>query len=402
MNHQLRLTLQDVRDSIRTQPGRFGLILTAISVGIFSLTILITILSGLKEHSEQIIQGLGANVVGILSQEQTEQAPRGYLTAEHAALLSNNLPATTVTTVRRYSVSTLGTARVLTLVATDESLAKVRQWRLHAGRFLDQRDMRYRERNAVVSKHVSELWDWEVGNVILLGNLAFNIVGVVAVTGGTLDTEIADSGLILGERVVFIPRTLAPYWLNSDQRPPPGVDAIFLRAESSLALPRVLATSRRLLEQPGEWPGPISWVTPDSLIRGVRKLRDTIAMTVGGVSLLSLVLGGTVLMSMMVANIRDRVAEIGLRLALGAARHEIALLFVVEAAVVTAMAGVVGTLGAHLIMFLLRQYIPVPVAFSAASWFIPLAIAMLVGIVSAYFPARSAAKIEPAQALRGG
>lgn len=125
-------------------------------------------------------------------------------------------------------------------------------------------------------------------------------------------------------------------------------------------------------------------------------------MTVGGVSLLSLVLGGTVLMSMMVANIRDRVAEIGLRLALGAARHEIALLFVVEAAVVTAIAGVVGTLGAHLIMFLLRQYIPVPVAFGAASWFIPLAIAMLVGIVSAYFPARSAAKIEPAQALREG
>lgn len=402
MNHKLRLTLQDVRDSIRTQPGRFGLILTAISVGIFSLTILITILSGLKEHSEQIIQGLGVNVVGILSQEQKEQTRRWYLTAEHAALLSNNLPATTVTTVRRYSVSTLGTARVLTLVATDESLAHVRQWRLHAGRFLDQRDMRYRERNAVVSKHVSELWDWEVGNVILLGNLAFNIVGVVAVAGGALDTEIADSGLILGERVVFVPRTIEPYWLNSEQRPPHGVDAIFLRAGSSLDLPRVLATSRRLLEQPDERTGPVSWVTPDSLIRGVRKLRDTIAMTVGGVSLLSLVLGGTVLMSMMVANIRDRVAEIGLRLALGAARREIALLFVVEAAVVTAMAGVVGTVGAHLIMFLLRQYIPVPVAFSAASWFVPLAIAMLVGIVSAYLPARSAAKIEPAQALRGG
>jgi putative ABC transport system permease protein len=402
MNHKLRLTLQDVRDSIRTQPGRFGLILTAISVGIFSLTILITILSGLREHSEQIIQGLGINVVGILRQEQAEQTPRWYLTEEHAVLLSSNLPATTVTTVRRFSVSTLGTARVLTLVATDESLAEVRQWRLHAGRFLDQRDMRDRERNAVISKHVSELWNWEVGNVVLLGNLAFNIVGVVVVAGGALDTEIADSGLILGERVVFVPRTLEPYWLNSEQRPLHGVDAIFLRAGSSLALPRVLATSRRLLEQPGERTGPVSWVTPDSLIRGVRKLRDTIAMTVGGVSLLSLVLGGTVLMSMMVANIRDRVAEIGLRLALGAARHEIALLFVVEAAVVTAMAGVVGTLGAHLIMFLLRQYIPVPVAFSAASWFIPLAIAMLVGIVSAYLPARSAAKIEPAQALREG
>jgi len=402
MNHNLQLTLQDVRDSIRTQPGRFGLILTAISVGIFSLTILITILSGLRDHSDQIIQGLGINVVGILGQELTEQTTGGHLTEEHAALLSDNLSATTVTTVRSFSVFTLGTDRMLTLVATDESLAHVRQWRLHAGRFLDQRDMRSRERNAVISKHVSQLWNWEVGNVVLLGNLAFNIVGVIEVAGGALDTETADSGLILGERVVFVPRTLAPYWLNSEQWPLHGVDAIFLRAEKPQDLDRVLATSRRLLEQPGERPGPVSWVTPDSLIRGVRKLRDTIGMTVGAVSLLSLVLGGTVLVSMMVANIQDRVAEIGLRLALGASRHQIAQLFMLEAAVVTAAAGVVGTLCAHIIMVLLRQYIPVPVAFGSASWFIPLAIALLVGIASAYLPARSAAKIKPAQAIRWG
>lgn len=394
-------TLQDILGSMRSQPGRFGLSLIAISVGILSLVALIAILGGLTRQSEQIVSKLGANVVGIIAQKGGGNELPPPLRLRHASLLADNIKDALVTTIRLYNVPTLGTNQRITLVATDEALINVRQWRLYDGRFIDREDLYRRQHNTVISKRLSDLWKWEVGNVILLGNLAFNVVGIVEVAGGALDTETGDSSLILGERVAFVPHTLPAYWLESKTSPSDGIDAIFLRSNSSDSFIDALSASRQLLSQPNQGVGPVSWMTPESLIRGVDKLRKTISITVGSIALLSLVLGGMVMMSLMVANVRDRVSEIGLRLALGARQRDIAQLFVLEAAVITITAGVLGTISAHLLLAVGSRYLSVPVQFGLASILIPLATAILLGIGFAYWPARMAARISPTEALRG-
>lgn len=123
-------------------------------------------------------------------------------------------------------------------------------------------------------------------------------------------------------------------------------------------------------------------------------------MTVGSVSVLCLLLGATTLVSLMVANVRDRVREIGLRMTLGATRREITALFVVEAGMVTTFAGFIGAILGYIAIRFGDQYIAVPTTVEWTNLLIPVVVALLIGLLSAYWPARIAAKINPSEALR--
>lgn len=391
---------RDVLDEIRTQPGRVGLSFMSIAIGIGVLAGLIAVLGGLSEKSRHMIQELGANVVAILHQRTSEDGTEISLQDKHAVLLAANLPNCAVSTLRVHKVTTLGTQQLLSVVATDSALIEIRQWKLQEGRFLDQWDMEHRERNAVVSQSLSRLWNWKVGNVIMLGNAPFRVVGIIAMGGGAIETELGDPGLILGERVVFIPKTASEYWVTDQGSLNPGVDAIFIRVPASMSMTNVVSVSQRLLSQPGYKTSHLSWVTPDSLIREVKKFQNTIGLTVGSIAMFCLILGGITLMSLMVANVRDRVTEIGLRRAIGASQKDIAVLFVFEACIVASCAGITATFVTHLLLTLGRDIFPIPLQLGWRSMFIPVIVAVIVGMVFSYWPAKSAAKITPSEALR--
>lgn len=393
-------TLRDIWDGIRTQPGRVGLALLAISIGVSSLTVLVAVLSGLREKSRQIVQELGVNVIAIIQQKGDSQNIASRLEEWHASLLAFNLPDCRISTIRRYEAPTLGTNETLTVVATDSSLIHIRQWRLDDGRFLDHSDIENQERNAVVSKSLSKLWNWKVGNLVMLRNTPFKIVGIVDAGGGALDTESGGSNLILGERVIFVPKTVPPNWMVGYNNPGRFLDAIFLNVPTSLNFDHTLSKAQRLLSHPERPVDHISWVTPESLISGIKKLQDTIGITVGSIAILCLVLGGTALMSLMVANVRDRVTEIGLRRALGATEWDIAALFVIEACLVTGSATLAGTTVTHILLLLGRHALPVPVRLGLMSILIPLIVSLLLGMIFSYWPAKTAAKITPSEALR--
>ena len=105
-------------------------------------------------------------------------------------------------------------------------------------------------------------------------------------------------------------------------------------------------------------------------------------------------------MSLMVATVRDRVVEIGLRRALGATAGDIASLFVWEGCLVTASAALVGTFLTHALLFLAQGVLPVPVSLGLGSLLVPIAVAVGLGIAFSYWPAKFAAKILPSDALR--
>jgi putative ABC transport system permease protein len=392
--------LEDLRDGIRTQRGRMGLAFLAIAIGIASLAALIAVSGGLREKSREMVQELGANVIGIFDRDEPGRLAAFRLEDRHARLLAVNLPGCTVTTVRVYKVPTLGTNELVSVAATDEALIEVRQWQLESGRFLDASDLANRERNAVVSRSLSRLWGWKVGALVILGDVPFRVVGIVAVGSGALDAESADPRLSLGERVIFVPKTVAPYWATDPGTSEHGIDAIFVRVPAPQDPGRVLAVGQRLLSQPDNLLDGFSWVTPETLIRRVESIRHTIALTVGSIVALCLLLGGTTLMSLMVANVRERVAEIGLRRAIGASETDIASLFILEACLVTCAAALVGTAGTHLLLLVFQSQLPVPLRLGAASVLLPPVAAVALGAAFAYWPARLAARITPSEALR--
>jgi putative ABC transport system permease protein len=118
------------------------------------------------------------------------------------------------------------------------------------------------------------------------------------------------------------------------------------------------------------------------------------------VALLCLALGGTTLMSLMLANVRDRIPEIGLRRSLGAMPSDIAMLFVAEGCLVTAGASAAGIAAAGAVAALGAGAFPAPVTLGGTAVLIPALASVGLGAIFSWWPARMAARLPPAEALR--
>jgi ABC-type antimicrobial peptide transport system permease subunit len=347
-----------------------------------------------------MVKELGANVFAVMP-EKTDADARGFVMGqEHADLLARNLPGCRVAAVRTYEVSVMGADKRASVLATDETLADMRGWKVGRGRFLDRHDLAHGERNAVVTRSLAELWGRSVGDFVELENVPFQIVGVVEAGGMAVEGLGADDRLRVGPRTIFVPRTANVAWGQESREAARRADLIFVQVAESTRLRSVISAAQGLLSTPDLGAARLSWLTPDLLIRGLRRLQSTIRMAGGSIAFLCLMLGGTTLMSLMVANVRDRVTEIGLRRALGAARLDIAGLFVLEACVVTLGAAAAGMGAGSALLWLVRSRFEAPLVLGGVAILVPPVVSVVLGVAFSYWPARIAARISPAEALR--
>jgi len=401
MKKHIHAAFRDVFDGLRAQPGRVGLSFMAICVGITALTVLVAVLGGLRVRSRQMIDEFGVNVIAVRQGDLPEGAtPDAKLRRRHLDVLRENLPGCQVAGVRFYRVPTQGDEQLVDLAAVDPEVLVVKGWQMRAGRFLDQMDSQLRSRCAVISETLASELGLSNGDTISLRKIPFEIVGIVSMATTAFEEDAAGAEVAFGERLVLVPGNTPAYWAERQRVPEGGVDMILIRVPDASVFANSLACARRILTQPGLQSSGISWITPETLLERVRKLQNTIRLTVGSIAILCLVLGGTTLMSLMVANVRDRVTEIGLRRALGAMRRDIALLFVLEGCLVTAAAGICGTIFTHTCLFVFRGVFPVPLKLDAISLLLPALTACVLGIIFSYWPARVASKISPSEALR--
>ena len=402
MKRNVGASLRDIGEDVRARPGRAGLSFLAIAVGMTALTVLLAVLGGLAERSRRIVGELGVNVFAVVAGNPDESAASSAarFLQRHADLLAAHLPGCILAGTRTYELSTPGSDRTLQVVATQNTLLDIRPWQVRDGRFLDETDLHTRERSVVVSESLADSMNWKVGEVIQLRDTPFRVVGVVAFSTDVLQAEAEVSALAPAQGVVWVPLTVPPYWLTARVPPETELEALFIRVPDGQDMNRLVERCRILMELPDAGAPPLTYVTPDVLLAKVRRLQSTIQVTVGSIALLCLVLGGTTLMSLMVANVRDRVTEIGLRRALGATRGDIAQLFVLEAMVVTMAAALVGSLGTQTVLWLLRERFPVPLDLNPLVVIIPALLGLALGAIFSFAPARAAARISPAEALR--
>jgi len=116
---------------------------------------------------------------------------------------------------------------------------------------------------------------------------------------------------------------------------------------------------------------------------------------------IALVVGGIGIANIMLVSVRERTREIGVRRAVGATRNTILLQFLVEAVVIASLGGVIGLAAGAAIIAVARIALPgLPVQLSPWLVFTALGFAAVVGVISGVMPARSAAKLDPVEALR--
>ena len=390
---------RDIIEGVRSQPWRTALAFLAIALGSLALAVMTAVLGGLAEKSARMLREFGGQVVVLTPAENSATGPAA-LTEQSATVLAQNFPDALVAAARRYEAPAQGAAAPVAVLATDAQLARVRDWPVRAGRFLDARDLQQRERHAVLSTGLAQAWGAHVGDLVTLGGAPFRVVGIVDCDAAALAGATDNPVIAGGERVVFVPLTTSPVWLAQRVEPGAELDAIFVRLPEALPFAEGRARLARLLGDPALARAPVAWITPETILRGVRRMQRALDLGIGSITLLSLALGGITLMSLLVGNVRERVTEIGLRRALGATRRDVAALFVIESCLLTMLAALAGVGAAQWLLRALAGVPEIPLALDGRLWLAPVGVAVVVGLLASYVPARMAAQLSPADALR--
>jgi putative ABC transport system permease protein len=140
-------------------------------------------------------------------------------------------------------------------------------------------------------------------------------------------------------------------------------------------------------------------VNVDEVSREVDQFTGAIAMVVTPITLISLVVGGIVVMNIMLVTVNERTFEIGLRKAIGARRREIMLQFLIESALLCAMGGVLGLLLAGAVSGGVRAASGIPMVITVGYVALAIAVSSVVGILAGIYPASRAARLDPVVAL---
>jgi putative ABC transport system permease protein len=127
---------------------------------------------------------------------------------------------------------------------------------------------------------------------------------------------------------------------------------------------------------------------------------DNIYFVTIGVSAISLVVGGIVVMNIMLVSVAERRKEIGLRMAVGARRIDILRQFLIETVVLTLGGGLVGIVVGFLLAKLISIAIGFPMLINPASVILGIGVSSAVGIISGIYPAWRAASLSPVEAMR--
>jgi putative ABC transport system permease protein len=161
---------------------------------------------------------------------------------------------------------------------------------------------------------------------------------------------------------------------------------------------RVIIRTRRKLS-PAEQDN-FGIITPGAINELRDKIFGTIQMAAVGVTSISLVVGGIVIMNIMLVSVTERTKEIGIRKSIGARRSDILKQFLAESTMLSLIGGATGVAIAYLLAKLVAVLTPVPTELPLFAVAIALFVSGSVGMISGVYPAWKAARLDPIEALR--
>ncbi len=387
----LSLALKNIASSkVRTLLTMLGII-----IGVAAVIVIVGLGSGLEHYIADSFSSMGTNTLTVTVQSRgatrTMEAEDMYeIVADHPGELE--LCSPTVSMMGGVKIGSDTTSTSVSGVSEDYN--RIYNYTVAQGRGLQYSDIATRAKVCVVGAYVNQAYFGgnAVGQTLRVGGQALTIVGVLDQRENSMSEGGSDDCLYLpystasrlgGSRVSSYVVTM----VDEDRM-----------AQSKAALERALT----------EFFGSDDYYTIVTMSELVDAMTGTINILVGvlaGIAAISLVVGGIGIMNIMLVSVTERTREIGVRKSLGAKERTIMEQFVIEAAVTSALGGVIGIGLGYLLSAaatvaaarLLGEALTVAPTLSAVV--MAFSISAGIGVLFGYLPAKKAARLNPIDAL---
>ena len=239
-----------------------------------------------------------------------------------------------------------------------------------------------------------------LGKKLRLGSTWLTVVGIVRTgSGGSTDVE----GVEIADRSgdIMIPLATA-HIIAPVETGKPALDEIQVTFADVDAIPAAVNILERMLDRRHRSQPIYELVVPLQLMQQAEAQQRIFNLVMGLIAGISLLVGGIGIMNIMLASVMERTKEIAIRLAVGASPKDIHRLFVVEAILISLLGGVLGIFAGYAVSWAVALATGWATQVSLQAVLLATVVSTIEGLVFGYLPARQAARLQPAMAVRIG
>jgi len=376
---------------------RTFLTMLGIIIGVTAVIVIVGLGNGMENYMRDQFASLGTNsltvmVTGRNSARSVSVADMYDIVDEHRDLLDKLSPTVSMQGVKVGS-ETLNTTSV---TGVSEDYFDIKTYSVAKGRGLQYMDIADRKAVCVVGSWIDDkYYDGQaLGETIRVGGTQLRIVGVMA----QADSEPDEGGT---DDHVYLPYSTAARLSRTGTV---RSYSVTIRNEEQASEAK-RALENALFDVFGDSDA-YSVISMSEILEVMTSMLNIVIIILAIIAAISLVVGGIGIMNIMLVSVTERTREIGIRKALGAKERTILTQFVMEAAIISAMGGVLGialgyllsAAGTSIIRALMDE--PLTVAPSAGSVALAFGVSAGIGVLFGWLPARKAAHLNPIDALR--
>ncbi|HEX6387127.1 MAG TPA: ABC transporter permease [Anaerolineae bacterium] len=393
-------------DSLMANKLRSVLTTLGVIIGVAAVIALTSIGNGVSASITSEIQSIGTNLIVIVTDQDNSNGYAALSLADVEAL-SDPLRAPAVTHVSaivqgNQEVVAGGRSRQTTVAGiTANYLTVYNLADFQSGDGLTANDLNTRARVAVLGSEVAtELFPdaYPVGQSVKINGASYQVVGVLAESGGTIGANPDDN--------VYIPLTTAHSRLYAE-RTRSGEKAVTSitvqaasEAETDAAVEQITEILRRQHDIVYATDDDFTIISQTDLLETFNVITGTLTAFLAAIAGISLVVGGIGIMNIMLVSVTERTREIGIRKAVGALKRDVLLQFLLESVLLSVLGGLLGILLGWAISQAAGQLMDLTPIVDLSNVLVATGFAAAVGLIFGIYPAWRAASLRPIEALR--
>ena len=393
-------SLKIARRALLRNKMRSLLTMLGIIIGVGAVIGSVSLTSGATKQIEDQVNSMGESVITVFSGNQTMGGMRGGWGSAPTMTVGDAQAIAGLKYVVAISPEVRDRAQVLAnglnwntqVMGESPDYSKIRNWSLSHGTMFSDQDVRSLAKSAVIGRTVADqLFPNEnpIGQTIRIRNLPFLIVGVLAPKGFNLYGQDQDDTIII-PYTSHMHRITTRTFLN-DILVEASDDKTITTVQDEIT--DLLLTRHRSKEQD------FTVRSQLELMQARTEASRSMGFLLAGVAAVSLIVGGIGIMNIMLVSVTERTREIGIRMAVGARAADILVQFLIEAVTLSAIGGsigIAGGIGFSTMVGYLKDLPTVTPTFWIGIAFVSSAV---IGIISGFYPAWKASKLDPIDAL---